>query len=327
MKEFLGSAMYRKWRFTWLFVMAGVWLLAAGCSAPENTPYVRLQSVDNIDVAGEERASGKLPLRVAVAAVLSPEATFDIYGPLLDYLAIRLDRPVELLQRSTYAEINDLIRTGQADVAFVCGGAFVEGEREGYLELLAAPIVNGEMHYQSLLITPATSRALKLEDLRGGRFAFTDPLSNSGRLYVQYLLTERGASPETFFDNVIFTYSHDNSIRAVAEGVVDGAAVDSLVYAALTAREPSLADRTRVFHRSPAFGIPPVVVHPQLDNALKAALRRALLDLDAYPDAAEILTRLGVDAFGEADPALYEDIRTMAAIVRGWTAPSGIRNP
>lgn len=263
---------------------------------------------------------------MAVAAVLSPEATFDIYGPLLDYLSARLDRPVELLQRATYAEINELVRTGQADVAFICGGAFVEGEREGYLELLAAPIVNGAMLYQSFLIVPVASPAQELEDLRGRRFAFTDPLSNSGRLYVEHLLATRGESPESFFGATIFTYSHDNSIQAVADGVVDGAAVDSLVYMALQERNQALTERVRVIQRSPAFGIPPVVVHPELDPQLKALLQSALLDLAADRNAAQILGMLGVDGFAATDPTRYDEIRQMAARIRRWpSVQSGVQ--
>lgn len=302
-----------------------LWLLA-GCSTAPDAPYVRLQTTNRADVAGKERSSRKLPLRVAVAAVLSPEATFDIYGPLLDYLSVRLDRPVELLQRATYAEINELVRTGQADVAFICGGAFVEGEREGYLELLAAPIVNGAMLYQSFLIVPVASPAQELKDLRGRRFAFTDPLSNSGRLYVEHLLATRGESPESFFGATIFTYSHDNSIQAVADGVVDGAAVDSLVYMALQERNQALTERVRVIQRSPAFGIPPVVVHPELDPQLKALLQSALLDLAADRNAAQILGMLGVDGFAATDPTHYDEIRQMAARIRRWpSVQSGVQ--
>ncbi|RMF34812.1 MAG: phosphate/phosphite/phosphonate ABC transporter substrate-binding protein, partial [Chloroflexi bacterium] len=109
----------------------GLWLLLlVACRRPDY-PYVRLNVKAEGAVVAAERAPGRLPLRVAIAAVISPKATFDTYSPLLDYLARYLDRPVELLQRPTYAEINELLRTGQADVGFICGGAFVEGEREG----------------------------------------------------------------------------------------------------------------------------------------------------------------------------------------------------
>ena len=305
-------------RFKMWFCLILFLFTMAACAGRPEMPAVRLQTDESAPVAGEQRAAGKLPLRVAVAAVLSPEATFDNYGPLLDYLSQRLDRPVELLQRPTYAEINELVRTGQADVAFVCGGAFVEGEREGYMTLLAAPQVDGAVTYQSVVIVPADSPARSLEDLRGRRFAFTDPLSNSGRLYVTYLLWQQGETPESFFRETIFTYSHDNSVQAVADGIVDGAAVDSLVYHSLLRLQPDLADRTRVIHQSPAFGIPPVAVHPDLDPDLRTQVKQALLDMSTDPAGEAVLDTLHVDGFVAGDRSLYDSIRQMAAVVRGW---------
>jgi len=292
-------------------------LLLASCRQPDG-PYVRL----NVDVEGAvvaaERAPGRMPLRVAVAPVISPKATFDTYSPLLDYLAQRLDRPVELRQRSTYAEINELLRTGQADVGFVCSGAFVEGEREGYLELLVMPEIGGKTTYHALIIVPADSPYYSFEDLRGRRFAFTDPLSQSGHLYVQYRLALMGETPESFFNETFYTYSHDNSIRAVAQGIADGATVDSLVFDALVRSDPELGKRLRVIERSQPFGIPPVVVHPNLDPALKAAVRQALLEMHQDPRGRQALAVLGVDRFVPPDPAAYAAVREIAARVRGW---------
>lgn len=301
-----------------VYLGAGLILLFLTACRQTDYPTVRLNVEAQGAVVAAERAPGKLPLRVAVAAVISPKATFDTYSPLLDYLARTLDRPVELLQRPTYAEINELLRTGQADVGFVCGGAFVEGEREQYLELLAAPEIGGATTYQALIIVPAGSPAQSFADLRDQRFAFTDPLSNSGRLYVQYHLAQMGETPESFFGETIYTYSHDNSIRAVAGGIVDGATVDSLVYDALLRTEPELGQKLRVVKRSPNFGIPPVTVHPDLDPGLKATLQQALLDMHQDPQGRQALAALYVTRFVPPNPAAYEDIRRMAAQVRGW---------
>lgn len=296
---------------------AFILLALVACSQPRY-PMVRL----NVDTRGEvvavERAPGRLPLRVAIAAVISPKATFDTYKPLLDYLAERLDRPVELLQRLTYAEINELVRTGHADLGFICGGAFVEGEREGYMELLVVPQIGGLTTYRALIIVAASSPYVSFDELRGKRFAFTDPLSNSGHLYVQYRLALRGETPDSFFSDTIYTYSHDNAIRAVAQGVVDGATVDSLVYDFLVQSEPELGRRLRVIERSQPFGIPPVVVHPGLDPALKALLREALLEMHEDPKGRQALAALRTDRFVLPNPVAYEEIRRMAALVRGW---------
>jgi ABC-type phosphate/phosphonate transport system substrate-binding protein len=44
---------------------------------------------------------------------------------MLDYLSAKLERPVELVQRRTYTEVNDLIAKEGVDVAFVCTSVYV----------------------------------------------------------------------------------------------------------------------------------------------------------------------------------------------------------
>ncbi|MBI3361933.1 MAG: PhnD/SsuA/transferrin family substrate-binding protein, partial [Chloroflexi bacterium] len=115
-----------------------------------------------------------------------------------------------------------------------------------------------------------------------------------------------------------FTYSHDNSIRAVASKLVDGAAVDSLVYEALLASNDNLRTQTRILEKSPPFGMPPVVVHPALNADLKAQLRAALLQMDADAQGRAALAPLRIDRFVIVDDRAYDSIRDMARVVRGW---------
>ncbi len=131
----------------------GVVALLAGCAARADAlPFVDLADRQPLPAVGEADVT---PLRVAFAAVISPRGTVEGYQPLVDYLAERLDRPVELVQRRTYAEVNDLVRRGEVDLAFVCTSAYVIGHREFGMQLLAAPRVNGETVYHSYLIVPS----------------------------------------------------------------------------------------------------------------------------------------------------------------------------
>jgi hypothetical protein len=49
------------------------------------------------------------PLRVAVAAMVSPKETFDLYRQLLAYLGRKSGKDLEFVQRKTYGEIDDNI--------------------------------------------------------------------------------------------------------------------------------------------------------------------------------------------------------------------------
>jgi phosphonate transport system substrate-binding protein len=283
-----------------------------GCAVPPAEASVNLADLQPLP---QVSATAVKPLRVAVAAIISPRGTVDSYGPLLDYLGEELDRPVELVQRRTYGEVNDLVQSGEVDVAFVCTSAYIVGEREFDMQLLAAPQVMGDTVYHSLLIVPTDSLAQSMDDLRGGVFAFTDPISTSGRNYPIWLVQQLGETPESFFSRTFYTYSHDDAIRAVANHVADGAAVDSLVYAFALEREPELAQKTRIIHQSPAFGIPPVVISPEARPQLVADLQAALLKMNGTVGGQAALQVAGIDAFVMIEDTVYESVRELETAV------------
>ncbi len=272
-------------------------------------------NLNHLEPLPKAAATGVMPLRVAIAAVISPKGNVDSYSQLLDYLSQKTNRPVELIQRRTYAEINDLIEQGEVDIAFVCTSAYVMGKREFDMQLLVAPQVEGETTYHSLLIVPADSPAQSMADLKGKVFAFTDPISNTGRNYPVFLVNELGETPETFFSQTFFTYSHDDAIRAVAGKMADGAAVDSLVYNYAIKRQPDLAEKVKVIHQSPPFGIPPVVVSPHVRPQLRTELQQILLEIDNDPGGRATLQLAGIDQFVLVEDSIYDSVRNLEAQV------------
>lgn len=290
-------------------------LVLAGCGSAhsEPLPTVRLNYLSPLPTVSTRVA----PLRVAVAAMISPQGTVASYKPLLTYLSAQLGRPVELVQRRTYAEVNDLIRRNEVDLAFVCTRAYVQGRREFGMQLLVIPQVHGQTVYFSKVIVRADYPAQRFEDLRGAVFAFTDPLSNTGHLYPSVLVKRLGETPQTFFRRIFFTYSHDNAIRAVAEGVADAAAVDSLVLDYALKREPALQERLRVIHISPPFGIPPVVVGPGIRPQTRARLQQILLRMGDDPQGRRALQALEVDRFVPGRDEAYDRVRALEAELMG----------
>jgi phosphonate transport system substrate-binding protein len=254
--------------------------------------------------------------------MVMPRETLGLYEELLRYMGDKLEKRVELVQRRTYHEINELMEGRLVDVAFVCSLPYVLGHDRFGMELLVAPEVNGKPVYYSYIITRADSGIYSLGGLRGKTFAFMDPESNTGTLYPTYKLALMGESPTSFFYNYVYTYSHDNSVRAVLSRAVDGAAVDSLVLDYMAAGDPTIASQIRVIEKSPPFGIPPVVVHPALDPFLKEQLRGILLNLDGDARGREILRRMNIDRFVPQSDSAYDSIREMYSMVQGITLES-----
>jgi len=297
-------------RFTLLLALSMGALFTFGCSQKAEYIKIDLNNRQPLTTNSATETSESV-LRIAIAGVVSPTETLTSYSKLVSYLGKELHQPVEIVQRSTYAEINDLVRSRYVDLAFVCSLAYVLGREDFGMELLVVPEVDGATAYHSYIVVPADSEVETVEDMRDTVFAFTDPLSNSGRLSPTYILHKMGLTPEDFFSRYIFTYSHDNSIRAVAGGLVDGAAVDSLVYNYIVSKEPHIAAKTKIIHTSPPYGMPPVVTHPALDPEIKSRLRSLLLNMNQDVTGKEILDDLKIDRFVLGDDASYDTIRTM----------------
>ncbi len=68
--------------------------------------------------------------------MVSPKETFVHYRELLTYMGEKLNRKVQLVQRKTYGEINELLGKGEIDLAFLCAGPYAMEKDKYALELL-----------------------------------------------------------------------------------------------------------------------------------------------------------------------------------------------
>ena len=186
--------------------------------------YLRAEQRTQIDfeqvepIPGYKMEMREPPLRVAIISVLNHARTEGDQSRMVRSLG----RLVLLLHRRSYAEINQLLAKGDADVAFLSSGAYMVYGKKEDVRLLAMPERNGASSYFSYVIVPHVGKAEPLEALRGQRFVYVDPMSYSGYLELRAHLRKMGEDPETFFHPSYFTYSHDDSLRAVADGLVDG---------------------------------------------------------------------------------------------------------
>lgn len=187
--------------------------------------------LDQLSSLPEKRRLDNIPpIRLAVAAILSPAGTVESYSPLVRYMEEVTGRPVILMQRKTYGEVNEMIASGQVDLAFICTGAyFKQARHRRSMSLLVTPQIDGKNTYRAVIIVSASSSFTDIASLRGSVFAFTDPLSNTGYFHPMSLLKTMGYEPQSFFRRTFFTYSHDKAIHAVAEGLADAASVDEIV--------------------------------------------------------------------------------------------------
>lgn len=266
----------------------------------------QMVEIDNIQEKRQNNA-----IKVAISTMISPQRTFTLYIDLINYISKKIGKNVIFVQRKSYHEVNELLESGYIDFAFICSGAYVEAKKKTNLQIIAVPVVNNQPYYYSYIIVPQETQINDLIQLRGKKFAFVDPLSNTGRLYPLYLLKREGLDINGFFGETIYTHSHDRSIELVAQKLVDGASVDSLVWDYYVKDHPEVLEKVKIIHKSRGFGIPPFVSPSSTDVKLRTAIQETLLKMHEDDEGKKILKAIGIDRFQMADDSLYDSLRKM----------------
>jgi ABC-type phosphate/phosphonate transport system substrate-binding protein len=200
----------------------------------------------------------------------------------------------------------------QPDLLFsqTCGYPFTHDFR-GQLRLVATPHYNADgcngPRYCSILFARKASR---LHNFKDKIAAFNNRDSMSGMLALQLVfapLADRGV----FFANAIETGGHLASLAAVQSGIADICAVDCVTVAYARRYQPQALEGLEEVARSPDVpGLPFVTVAGDV-----ALLRKALAEVFADTSLASIRDALLLKRFSLLDPADYDEILALEAVM------------
>lgn len=255
-------------------------------------------------------ANAQTPVRIG----LTPVILDDQLGFLNDWklwLESQLKAPVQFVQRQKYRDISDALLSKQLDAAWVCGYPYIRYRPQ--MQLLAVPRYKDKLTYHScIVINKSSSNIKQIKQLKDSIFAFSDPDSNSGFLYPQYRFKRLGIDPSSFFQRTFFSWSHRNTIDAVANGLADAGAVDSYILEQYSIHHPEVTENIEIIEKSPPFGFPPLVVRDTLNASLKDKLNHVFTHMNQDKNGLELLQRLGLESFDAGSKSLFSGIEKMA---------------
>ena len=250
--------------------------------------------------------------RLGFATYLAPNV-LPVYEVVTEEVGRRLGIATDLVVETSYESCERDVH----EVCFVCSLPYVTFERRGTDPAVpvAAPVLQGERYggrpiYFSDVIVRRDSPFGSFLDLRGRSWAYNEPLSHSGYGITRYHLLRLGEI-DGFFGEVIEAGFHEEAIRMVARGEVDGSASDSQVLAVALRDEPALRDTLRVVDALGPSTIQPVAVSRRVPDDLRLGIRESLV---ALADDREVRRRLAVglvDRLVPVEPSSYDDIRMM----------------
>jgi phosphonate transport system substrate-binding protein len=286
-------------------------LVFSGChrDSAQYIDFNRTAGAASSNTHGDEKI--RRPVFIAIASVISPSETIGAYRQIAHYVTEQTGRPTSLIQRKTYAEVNQLLANGDVDLAFISTGAYCSYRGMNEIEILVMAEHAGNSSYTPEIIVHADSRIRSLHDLQGKVFAFTDPLSFSGHMAILDSLRKMNTVPEKFFQRYFYTYSHDKSIWAVANKVADGASLDSQMYDYVKWKNPELIKDIRIITTMDPAPTGPVVVNKNLRTDQKERYRQLFLHMNEAKELRGAFNTLMIDRFIKANPAVYAPLREL----------------
>jgi phosphonate transport system substrate-binding protein len=252
--------------------------------------------------------------RLRFGTYLAPNV-LPVYELVTREVGRRLGIKTELVVETSYESCVD----DRNEVCFVCSLPYVTFEAQGRApaEPVAAPVLRGERYggrpvYFSDVIVHRDSPYRSFLDLRGRSWAYNEVLSHSGYGITRHHLVRLGET-HGFFSEVMEAGFHQDAIRMVARGEVDGSAIDSQVLEIELRDDPNLRGSVRVIEALGPSTIQPVAVSKRLDLDLREAVRDALVSMHRDPQVRAGLAQGLVDRFVPVGPKDYDDIRAMVA--------------
>ena len=161
-------------------------------------------------------------VRFGILTINSALSVHERYGPLLDYLSEKLDRPFELV---AITQENQFNYVAEADLDFVASNplASVQIQRLYKTELLttlARP--NTGAQFSGLIITNSDSEIETLDDLKDKTVACVNfQAAAGGCLFQIYHLLQNDIDPFQDFAQFIETPSQDNIVLSVLNHSID----------------------------------------------------------------------------------------------------------
>lgn len=255
------------------------------------------------------------PLRFT--SIQSPNAD-ESCRQIAEQVGHRLGIPVEFVEDATWQERDQMINDGSADIGWVCGLPYVKKMEQfpGQFELIAAPVMQHKRYqqrpvYYSDVVVRQDSEFKNFTDLRGTRWAYNEPNSQSGYNITRYHLAELNERVG-FFGQVIEAGSHLNALDLVLDGEIEAAAIDSTVLELANQNDPSLREKLRIVEVLGPSPIPPWVINTQVSTELREAIKRVFWTMHMTAEGQEILAAGQIDRMVGVTDQDYDRIREMA---------------
>ena len=241
---------------------------------------------------GNSQEAEKKTFTIAYAPNESTTDSTDARSTLAKDLGKVINMDVKEIQASDYTAIIEALRTGKADMAYMCALAVAMGAERAGVTPIVMKAPNGDKAqavYHSVFITQKDNNEINsIKDFKGKTIAFVDPDSTSGNLVPTseimkafpdlHLTNEKIHTNGEFFEAVSFSGKHQAGLQAVIKGDVDIVPISDQIMASEFKNGNADENAVKVVHSSAAIPAEAMVVSKTVNEDLKKTLTKFLVE-------------------------------------------------
>lgn len=247
-------------------------------------------------------------LRLGVLPDNEPQIIKQQYDPLLRYIKKQTGLTIELIIPKNYEDLLNLFIDKTIDLALFGGNTFIKAQQKAQAEALVMRDI--DLEFNTAFLTQANNSKRNITDFKDAKFSFGAKLSTSGHIMPRYFLISQNITPETYFNEVRYSSSHDATVYSVRDGQVDLGAVNSKIVKNMLRDGRLKENEIRVLWKTPAYTNYVWATQPDFNETLRDRLLDSFLNLSLQNDAhREILTALNANSFFPANNEDFEALR------------------
>lgn len=246
-----------------------------------------------------------------VSGVIINSDSASLIERFIKHLSTRAGYPLRVVYVNKYSELSRILRKNPKAIGWTCGAPYVQDSESAGQQLIAVPLFNKKPTYHSLILTRSNRTEKTLADFKNGVLAYSDPRSNSGFLSPKYALHNQGIDINEHFRLLLNTGSHEGSIEALIDGLVDVAAIDEYVWVSYLKLHPEANKTLHELERMGPFPFTPIVAGNNVGASDINKLSSALLNMNNDTEGQKLLSEFYLDGFVEKKSAFYQPIKNM----------------
>lgn len=236
----------------------------------------------------------------------SPENIRKMYAPIINWACSRVGLKARTIILKDYDALNDGVREGVIDIGWLSPVAYINAYEKSGVIPIVTPKVNGKASYNGYIVARKGSGIHSIADLKNKHFGFVDTKSASGYVYPRHIIKKSGMDPDKIFSKVSFMGSHDNVIKSVLSGDLEGGATYNEAVD-MAASKGLLVSDLEIIARTDDIPKDALAASPRMDPAIIEKLKRAFLE---YDESAGI--KSPVNGFVESSDEKYNIIRQVS---------------